>query len=445
MTSKFSSDTATLPYPTHAAIETPQSSLSRGDWGLKRPLPLRSTTGTSTPTIRVDAVDSWEHISNFESASDHVLTLRKWQELHLPVSVPTASRSRTAFYSSGQDPPKSVFEKHRDNTASQAGQRWKFKGPWLAGKSDGEFKEYLNKEIRRRRPEFQRFLRKRCLDDMMKERKQVATDRGEDVEGMSTASHVTEEEFQSFLKRLRHNHTALSAIIHQFLDLPTKATESYNFALTGQDAQTSGISVYSETGPPKTHPSAGLSYLRASSYLINHPKLGPQKDKTPIQGRVLRPKVSATERLGQPLIGVGGIVAEDLEHSQFIVDDEKPGLRRYDGSLLGGAKFWYHPTAASIDAQGRIKLSITPADENTVAIHEEKVKSGPNDNLVSGALERTWEGPSSSLGSSPSRGLGSRSSASSPRARPFEVSTGQNSTREELMDMLERNGPAAGI
>lgn len=81
------SDTATLPYPTHASIQTTETSLGRGDWGLKRPLPLKSTTGSSTPIIRIDNIDSIDHITDFNSAADHVLTLRKWQELDMPISL----------------------------------------------------------------------------------------------------------------------------------------------------------------------------------------------------------------------------------------------------------------------------------------------------------------------------------------------------------------------
>src|SRR5947207_4919817 len=72
------SDTATLPYPIRAAIETPRSSLARGDWGLKRPLPSKSTTtSSSSPVVRVNYLDTFEHITDFESAADHTVTLEK--------------------------------------------------------------------------------------------------------------------------------------------------------------------------------------------------------------------------------------------------------------------------------------------------------------------------------------------------------------------------------
>ena len=105
------SDTATLPYPIRAAIETPLSSLNRGDWGLKRPLPLKSTTKSGTPVIRIQGgIDTREHVVDFESAADHALTLRKWQELHLPISKPVTSSSRQ------HEIGRTVFDPSFDNT-----------------------------------------------------------------------------------------------------------------------------------------------------------------------------------------------------------------------------------------------------------------------------------------------------------------------------------------
>ncbi len=65
------SETATTPYPTLQAITTPRSSLSRGDFGLKRALPAKTTRHTSTPHVRIRAQDTYEHVTEFASAADH--------------------------------------------------------------------------------------------------------------------------------------------------------------------------------------------------------------------------------------------------------------------------------------------------------------------------------------------------------------------------------------
>src|ERR1700710_2293162 len=85
-TAVFSSDTATLPHPIHLSVITPQSSLARGDWGFKRPLPLRSTTKTSTPVIRIESIDTYEQVTEFGSAADHSLTIKKWEEMGVPIT-----------------------------------------------------------------------------------------------------------------------------------------------------------------------------------------------------------------------------------------------------------------------------------------------------------------------------------------------------------------------
>lgn len=445
-TSNFTSETATLPYPTHAAIESPQSSLSRGDWGLKRPLPLRATTETSTPTIRVGAVDTLEHITDFESASDHVLTLRKWQELNLSMSMPEAPKRRVQGHSAPKWQHKSVFERDTDNTAPenqnihQEARRWKFSGPWLAGKSEGDFQEYLRKEIRRRKPEFRGYLRKIYLAARTAEQRRLTRDKGEDFEETSETSQLSDGEFRAYIKHLRHNPSTLSTIIHQFLDLPNPPApvpeESYLFASPDKTSKAASKSLYSESGPPKTHPSAGLSYLRASSYLNNHPKLGPQLHKTPVQARVLRPMRSSTGRVNSPLLGVAGVAAEDTALRGGF-NENRPGIEFFDGTVSGGTKTWCTPKRANIDAQGRIKLSVEEAQEDTVSIHEEKTAKKLVVDGVMEVTDRTWPKLAMSSGSTSDYGLESRTTKIAPRAEPIEVPEDHSTNRRDIVGILE--------
>ena len=375
--SDHGSDTATLPYPTHAAIETTQSSLSRGDWGLKRPLPQKSTRGTSTPTIRIEAIDSINHITDFNSAADHVLTLRKWQEMGLPISMPQ-TRTVTSSSQTLLTPTKSVFEQHLDSTDTNGGRgsddmtRWKFRGPWLAGKTEGEFTDYLKKEIKRRRPEFRRFLRKCLQEKTVADLRRTAIDRGES--GQVQESVMTEQQFKLTLRELRQpeRREELQEYIKRFLDLPgldEKASEPRNSPL---GYSTRGIgTTESDQGPPKTHRSAGLSYLRKTSHVPNHPILGPINTQPPIQGRIL---VSASQGPQQQkiMIGVGGVIAEGLPATNVVVDkrDPIPGWTRYDPDIEGGAKIWVHPQRANIDSSGRINLRLQLASKQTLAVWE---------------------------------------------------------------------------
>ena len=341
--SNFESDTATLPRPIYAAIETTPSSLGRGDWGLKRPLPLKSTTRTSTPTINVENVDTIDHITDFSSAGDHVLTLRKWQELGTPLAMPEEKSTKASMRQ--EHYPSSVFESRHDNTfqddSDPSKQRWKYNGPWLAGKTEGEFKQYMDKDVKMSKLGFKRFLRERLAEERTIARRRETTESGEDSESSDPVPvPVSEEDVDVYARRLRNDEQKLNQIVEEYLDLPRK-----------QGSATS----YDKTGPPTTHPSAGLSYLRTASYTYNHPLLGPQEEQTPVSARVIRPQTTATNfKYDKALIGVGGVVAEDDRYS-FARDST--GITGFEPDAPGGAKIYIRaPTRASVDPRGRIGL-----------------------------------------------------------------------------------------
>ncbi|KAE8865700.1 hypothetical protein PTNB73_02794 [Pyrenophora teres f. teres] len=109
------SNTATLPYPTHQAIATTKSSLARGDWGLKRPIPSRShIVQVSDPVLKVTQLDTIEHVTDFDSAADHVRTRQKWEEMGVPV-MKGMTQMRDQDLSG--TPPSGAFE-IRDDTTS---------------------------------------------------------------------------------------------------------------------------------------------------------------------------------------------------------------------------------------------------------------------------------------------------------------------------------------
>ena len=338
----YESDTATLPYPTHAAIATTNSSLARGDWGLKRPLPLKSTTRTSTPMIHIDNVDSIDQITDFSSSADHAITLHKWQEMGTSLSLPE-DKPKIA---SGQQQryPRSVFESQFDNTnqdVSDPGkQRWKFRGPWLAGKTEGEFRQYMEKDVKPRRLAFRAFLHGRLAGEKAIRQQREATESGGEPESPGEIA-VSEEDVDAYVRRLRNDEQRLHKLVEEYLDLPSDRDSS--------------TPIYYKKGPPTTHPSAGLSYLRTSSHTYNHPLLGPQEEPAPVLARVIRPQTTtANVKYDKALIGVGGIVAED-DRQSFTRDST--GVTGYNPDIPGGAKVYIRaPKRASVDSRGRIDI-----------------------------------------------------------------------------------------
>lgn len=443
------SETATLPYPTHAAIETSQSSLSRGDWGLKRSLPSRKTSkASSTPLIRIGDVDSRDHITIFESAGDHAITLRKWQEMNLPILTPTQELSSAtgrggSLYLTHND---SVFESQSDNTVKgqqvRGNGRWKFDGPWLAGKTEGEFQNYIKAIRKQKLPlEFWEFVRKQLQQDKRGEQKREAINQGEDYK--DPPIEISEEDVDTHVRQLRKDRKLLHQMIERFLDLPSFTEISGEVAVDSESSTRITEARFKAEGPPKTHPSAGLSYLRTSSHIHNHPILGPQAYQPPVCGRV----VACQTRLGskkrpRARIGIAGVVADDNRNTNY-KGSQPPGLATFEPDIPGGTKCWYHPQHASIDSQGRIQLKIKHAFEDTLAIYEGILppEEDFDPSIVEGG-DRTFPSTSSPTSTSGVQGQGQRyglegteKTGNGGRAEPFNVHPDLN-----VYDMLGLSG-----
>ncbi len=350
----LTSDSATQPYPIHAAIETPTSSWDRGDWGFKRSLPRKSTTKTGTTTIRVQkGIDSVEHITDFESAGDHVLTLRKWKELNLPVRF---------MKKTTRDDNTSVFEAKVDNISSSASsthRRWRYDGPWLAGQPGWEF-DALLKRVRNRKSEFQEYIRARLNTERTMFRRQEAIDAGEDLN--EERVKISDEEFEEHMHYLRATPSAFGPLIAEFLDLP-EGPKSTNGAVSPQfgfsyGRTTAAAETYSETGPPRTHPSAGLSYHRSGAHISNHPIYGPQQFNPPIVARMLRS--GFRRRAGD--VGVAGFVIPHNAASLLL------GMKSWQ-PVPGGIKIVARPTTAAIDSDGKLMLSVTKANDDSRRVY----------------------------------------------------------------------------
>lgn len=377
------SDTATLPHPTHAAIETNLSSLGRGDWGLKRPLPRGFKASSTTPMIRIGDIDSIDHITEFESAADYTMTLRKFQELNVPLSVAPPPRRTFNEDRKAQPPKTSVFEPTRDNTEkanwAENTARWKFEGPWLASKSEDEFQQYIKEKVQRRRSGFRKFLRSELKETLIEDRKRTAMHSGEDFEQVV---EVSEKDITAFIGKIRQDRESLHRLIEKFLDLPTYETVSGQISTRNLSNKGRKATEYAflEDGPPQTHPAAGLSYLRTASHIHNHPVLGPQVVEPPVQGRVLIPHGSLGGKNMRALVGVAGVVADD-DQSRFYRKTTQRGILDFDPDISGGTKIWYHIENAYIDSRGRVNLCLKHASNDALAIYEGIVKPKEEDTV----------------------------------------------------------------
>lgn len=416
------SETATLPYPTHQAIATPASSHFRGDWGLKRPIPRKTTARSSTPVIRIRAQDNTQHITEFESAADHVLTEAKWRQMGIPIMNKNA---RTTFSGDGQS-PQSVYDDNLDITdpdavdalqrtprrlrqGSMAGmtekinQRWKFDGPWIPGMQESEFDEYISSKLSRRKAEFRQFLMKRILERRIRDEERANREKGEgtstDTARIEELRKEVEENYENEEKKMRDDHVVqnlgseLTAAICDFLDLPGIRFNRQNFAQSPL-LRDQISSLTASQGPPSTHPGAGLSHLRTDAFMENHPYWGPQAFRAPVKARVLSPRTNAMYAGAQAQIGVGGVVTNDAISSTMSAPDRTQVKPEYseeereehyldanrmvtalDENLLGGNKIWVHPKTAHIDEAGRIRLDVTRGDKEAIAVKRDRVEA----------------------------------------------------------------------
>jgi hypothetical protein len=416
------SETATLPYPTHQAITTTKSSLARGDWGLKRPLPARSRlVQVSDPVLRVTQLDTIEHVTDFDSAADHVRTRQKWEQLAVPMMK---GMTQMREYDLSNVPPGGAFEVRDDTTSydtdlglDEAGlylkvlresahrngkngkrfkpftpppvdadvhnsKRWKHDGPWLPGMNAEDFTEYISKEVLKRRTEFNSYLEEFVKNEIYTTRQLVASkseqaplDEKEAREWQRKRarewSNISEEDIQAGIKALRRE-TAnnplgsklVTKLILPFLRLPTIKFKNTAYA---EDASNRDIEQYQfdqETAPLSTHPSAGLGYLQTRSYIANHPILGPQSAPAPVPARVVQARTTGRGKEIYARLGVGGFVANDQFRStdassanRFNVSNARD-VETIDIDTPGGMKVLVHPMFGSVANDGRIHMKL---------------------------------------------------------------------------------------
>ncbi|KAF2257874.1 hypothetical protein CC78DRAFT_527151 [Lojkania enalia] len=374
------SDSATLPYPTHQAIVTTPSSLARGDWGLKRPLPARShILQTSNPVLRIKQLDAVEQVTDFDSAADHVRTREKWAEMNAPIlRTGLAGRDRsmvTNARNAKAGDTKYVPTIPPELNRARHSLRWKHEGPWLPSMSAEDFMAYINKQLSGRRDEFHKYLVAYAKDVIYHQRRVAAKhDSDMPLDAVEADAYQSSRELEwsnmsssdiiSKIRELRAECAAdpltsrlVQKLIIPFLRLPPMRVKN---ALLNNGPNITGepkTFVY-DTTPLTTHPSAGLGYLRTKAYMTNHPILGPQKESTPIEARVIQPRVLAGNQSAVAYLGVGGFVTEDEIRSTGPTRNNTSNVEFIDVRTEGGLKIMVEPMNASIAPDGKVHVKV---------------------------------------------------------------------------------------
>ncbi|RPB24606.1 hypothetical protein L211DRAFT_784889, partial [Terfezia boudieri ATCC MYA-4762] len=290
----WSPSSASSTHPTVQAITTPASSHHRGDWGLKRNLPLK----VSQKYLKYHSLDTLEHRTTFESAHGDVMVLKRWQEMDIPL---TKSQLTLAVRAS-------VFDEI-DET------KWRYKGPFMQSMNPKELAVYINSKVKPRKQEFLEYVK-----------------RYQYISSHNSVSSIpnrlpTKEELNDIkvdILTLRADPLILEKLVISFLDLPTFSA------------------------PPETHPSAGLHYIRTASHWANHPYTGPQRQSPTFPGRQLHGRASNV------FAGVGGFVAKVVEVNVASFSGREPANIRANREVVR----WYKPLWATVDPEGAVLLEV---------------------------------------------------------------------------------------
>ncbi|KAF8429554.1 mitochondrial ribosomal protein subunit-domain-containing protein [Tirmania nivea] len=317
-------------HPTAQVIATPTSSHHRGDWGLKRNLPLK----VSQKYLKYHSLDTLEHRTTFESAHGEVMVLRRWQEMDIPLTVSQvrlATRTsvfdeiddvdpRTGRPASPEDADAILAETDFTTPPSRARPsasptKWRYSGPFMQSLNPKELATYINSQVKPRKHEFLKYVK-----------------RHQYLSSHNTLSSIpnrlpTEEELRDIevnISALRADPLVLEQLVISFLDLPTFSP------------------------PPATHPSAGLHYIRTASHWPNHPYAGPQQQSASLPGRQLQGRASNV------FAGVGGLVAKVVEVNIASFSDREPANIRDNREVVR----WYKPLWATVNPEGAVLLEV---------------------------------------------------------------------------------------
>lgn len=383
----------------------------------------------SNPVVKVKQLDTIEHVTDFDSAADHVRTRQKFEELSVPMmkgmaamreqalGLPAAGaferRSDVTSYEEdeGLDEAGVILEAIKksviENAANRKGKkddntfipfnlpqpdmdrhntrRWKHEGPWLPGISAEEFNKYMTEQLSSRKAEFNKYLRHYVKNEIYTSRQVAAKNnvpenpldldahlqRQEDPEYIAQQSkewsNISESEISAGIRKLRTEAAVnplqsrlVQRLIVPFLRIPAIRLKDTTFSADARSDDTVKYRFDDDVAPLSTHPSAGLGYLRTNGILANHPILGPQNERAPVQARVIESRNAS--RATTAKLGVAGFVTND----EFVATGERKGGFRanedpaYDIDIRteGGAKINVLPRFGSVTNNGRIHIKL---------------------------------------------------------------------------------------
>lgn len=234
--------------------------------------------------------------------------------------------------------------------------------------AEGDFQTYIKRKVRGRRVEFREFLRVELAPYLTaKAKARDAQEGGDQKSDEVRPEDVTDKDIVRFLQESREKRMILYDHVSKFLDLAPCTPGGTDWVDGMQNGEIRAVDsaedIYSKTGPPITHPSAGLSYLRTNAYLENNPVYGPQQSHRPVKVRVMSLKSTNTH------VGVGGFVA----YSEKVrTTYATKAITQHGHKDPGGPTIWINVKSAHIDSTGRVVVHNEEANSDAQRIERER-------------------------------------------------------------------------
>jgi hypothetical protein len=230
-----------------------------------------------------------------------------------------------------------------------------------------QFESYLKEHVRRRKDAFRKKVKQHLIAERREKLRRQAMEDGEGVGSTPVEVEVTREEVAHHLRLLRSKPEVLGPMIAEFLDLPEGPSSQGSLVhdlVFPYGRNTVATPLYADLGPPKMHPSAGLSYLKVGpdTYARNDPIHGAQTTPVPIQARVLKTRRGPGSMTAA--IGVAGVVADDSDPLT-----RRSGMQTAFRPQPGGRKGLVKLKSASINSNGTINLNVASNSSSASSSH----------------------------------------------------------------------------
>lgn len=301
------------------------------------------TANEPSPQLNQHASSSWVHKSATEQMPQHLKDTLQQIAKERAAAAPSETPAPPA------QPQSAVSQPPPDVSTAR---RWRYSGPYLAGMNGMEFDAFLKNITRDKKAAFRDLVRNDLVKQREHEQSLQALEEGRVAASHDSPAEVTEEDVTEHLRYLRSEPGKFGPLIAEFFDLadgPRPSSETQDPWSYGRD--TIAADPYKESGPPRTHPSAGLSYLKFEKFSQNDIVVGPRATRPPVPARLLK-SIQAAHNRHIPFVGVAGFIVPQPTSASTSFSE----LNWKWAPTKDGPKMVVTPTTATVSQAGKVEI-----------------------------------------------------------------------------------------